>query len=1045
MYIALFSILLLAIVGDGFAAATYTDATGTHHWRSAGNWDPIGVPYAGYSGAVTIGKDVSTYYCEIDAAQTADTLYQGNAGGTSTLDVIAGSLAVTGNYYSGHVAGATAICNISGTAWMYAGAYASTYTKIGEVGVGKLNVSGSGYYTSYKQLYLAPGASSSGSELNISGTGTVKVLSNMYVASGGNATITISGGHLLVNPGGYNPLWLGSATGKTGTMNLSGTGDVNTANGDFELGHVSGSTGILNMTGGTMTVGNLKIGAVTGATGYVHLDGGSIYTRGTLIMTSGGHLDIREGSINLPGTITNITTFGNVTAYDGGGVFQYTYGGGRTTVTAYEPTIYILDLQNAGVTNAEKYDIRHVAVCIQGLANRKFPRVLVNYDRDNIFVDQLLEPGGLCEGWDVNDVANVHDLLGIFRNYVSGVVLYDASPYTGVNSTSLVATTVAGVEGAIAVRKDGTAGSMYNYLVNDSDGPHLPVIIDLTGKFTGTGTIWQTSTASTGSKKCDAYIWAKEKYIDTGKCDPTVLSYTMDLWGLRSNVIHLHTQVFNLDYAISKKGFCFDLSPWSDEKPNDDLNQPLGADFNTFKAILNACNTQTGRTRMIRLCGYINWLYKYSNYTGVGGSHTPLAGEAAFTNLVTAYNTCIEADALDPSYISNASFYSRLSPEFTGRRYVQNPAPTYNNMVSRGLIDGSGNVVAGNYILVGLGDYDSASWVLYGLDGDAPWGRYLDSNRGQVYCNWGINPNEIERASVAVDYMYRHKTAKDCFMSWDNGAGKLTVRRLYGSRTPSGYPSAVSMWQEHCKKYYRLLDYSISGWLQGGTSPDDITLTDVGYWTPFSGDGIGISVNSAITSPSLVNNIPLLKREWYEPDSSNLINYPTGVHFSWCRTVSWTPTQVKALETAWANSGHNHRFLDAYTFYYLLRYYLGGNNNYRATWVSDTIPKMMVHGTTYPVTVTVRNDGWDTWSESSSYRLAHAVVARGGVPNYDVSPRHLIPSGNIAPGQSVVFSFSITAPSTIGNYDLYYDMVREGVTWFRSKNNIEWKKDIIVN
>ena len=67
--------------------------------------------------------------------------------------------------------------------------------------------------------------------------------------------------------------------------------------------------------------------------------------------------------------------------------------------------------------------------------------------------------------------------------------------------------TAAGVEGGIAVRKDATAGSMYNYLVNTKG---LPVLIDLTGKFTGTGTIWQTSTPSTGSAKCDAYIWAKE-------------------------------------------------------------------------------------------------------------------------------------------------------------------------------------------------------------------------------------------------------------------------------------------------------------------------------------------------------------------------------------------------------------------------------------------------------------------------------------------------------------------------------------------------------
>ncbi len=131
-----------------------------------------------------------------------------------------------------------------------------------------------------------------------------------------------------------------------------------------------------------------------------------------------------------------------------------------------------------------------------------------------------------------------------------------------------------------------------------------------------------------------------------------------------------------------------------------------------------------------------------------------------------------------------------------------------------------------------------------------------------------------------------------------------------------------------------------------------------------------------------------------------------------------------------------------------MRYYLGGSNNYRATWVSDTIPRVMTAGTTYSVTVTVRNDGWDTWSEAGMYRLDHAIVASGVTPatsDYDANPRHAIPGGaSIAPGQSVTFSFTITAPGTAGSYDLYYDMVRDGVAWFRAKNNIEWKKQIRV-
>ncbi|MHB1459623.1 MAG: hypothetical protein ACYC0V_22150, partial [Armatimonadota bacterium] len=219
------------------------------------------------------------------------------------------------------------------------------------------------------------------------------------------------------------------------------------------------------------------------------------------------------------------------------------------------------------------------------------------------------------------------------------------------------------------------------------------------------------------------------------------------------------------------------------------------------------------------------------------------------------------------------------------------------------------------------------------------------------------------------------------------------------------------------------------------------------------GDGIGPYLAASATS--LVNNVPCnaMKGDLLLPDSSDTVmDNATDVNFGWYRTILWSPTDTKNLEDKYTNSGHNHKFLDAYTYYYLLRYYLANNsrasNYYRATWVGDTIPRIMAAGHAYSVTVTVRNDGWDTWSESSLYRLGHAIVASGAIPayaDYDANGRHVLPTGTTAaPGQSVTFSFNIAAPSTIGNYDLHYDIVRDGVTWFHDQNNIEWKKQIIV-
>lgn len=706
------------------------------------------------------------------------------------------------------------------------------------------------------------------------------------------------------------------------------------------------------------------------------------------------------------------------------------------------PTVYVLDLRSStNLPAAERYDLRHAAVCIQGIANRDAPRAFTLFtSEDAWWLTRLGEPGGLCEGWPVVYVTDFDAWLARFRARIKGVVLYDPDPNTGVISTSLAATTAAGVLDAIAVRKDTASGSMYRKLVLDATGPQLPVLVDLAGKFTGSGTIWQTGTPSTGSAKCDAYIWAKEKYLDTGLCDPTVLVYTLDLWGLKLG-LGLQTQLNNLDFGISRRGFCFELSPWGDETPNDDAGQPVGTDLVTFKAIMHACNQRTAQQRWIKLCGFINWPYKYTDHTG--GNHGDVATEWEMVRLVSAYNVFLEADAPSPQWVSNTSFYGGLTRAVALRRHIQNPAPTFEQLQARGLIGADGRVPDGNYIMLGMGDYDQASWVLNVL---AP-SRYNSAARGQVDCNWAVDPNMADRASVAFDYMFRHKSPRDTFMAWDSGAGYVNPRQLRGTRSPSGYPSGVNTWREHCKHYYRMFDYSITAWLLNGNA-GTLNSTDFRNYAPFSGDGIGHDGGTP-GGPALDQNVPIRARNGPDnPAAGQLIDATSGVNFAWYRTILWTPDGVKALADAYAGSGHNHQFVDAYSFYYLMRHHLGGNNDHRATWVSDSIPRIMRAGETIPVEITVRNDGWDNWSEAAAYRLGIAIVPPGAAPayvDYDARGRGKLPDGTVVrPGESGVFSHAITAPVSPGTYDLYYDLVHDGVTWFREVHNLEWKQTLIV-
>ncbi|NLX13586.1 MAG: hypothetical protein GXY44_08035 [Phycisphaerales bacterium] len=735
-----------------------------------------------------------------------------------------------------------------------------------------------------------------------------------------------------------------------------------------------------------------------------------------------------------PGVLGRLIAASTLTA-----VLAMVVYGGEPVV---HPTIYVLDMRPSSKLSAEsRYDLRHAGVCIQGIANRDAPRAFILFMKEDAWwLERLREPGGLCEGWPVVTLPDFDAWLAHFRDRIQGVVLYDPAPETGVISTSLVATTAAGVLDGIALRKDTAPDSMYHRIVVDPAGPRLPVLIDLTGKFTGTGTIWQTETPSTGSARCDAYIWAKEKFLDTGRCDPTVLMYTLDLWGLKLE-LDLQTQLSNLDYAVSRRGFCFELTPWGDEAPNDDPEQPIGTDHTTTKAILDACNQQTRQQHWIKLCGFVNWLYKYTSRTG--GKHREVATEWEHARLLSAYNVYKEADAARPQWVTNASFHAGLAQAVALRRHLQNPPPTYDDMRARGLIAPNGTVPDGNYIMIGMGDYDQASWILNAL---VPH-RYHHSTRGQIDCNWGINPNAVDRASVAMDYIFRHKTPRDIFFAWDSGAGYINPSQIHGNRAPSGYPSAAATWREHCKHYYRMFDYSITAWmLNGSTGPLD--RTDFHNYAPFSGDGIGQDAGKP-AGPYLEDNVPVLRRSGPDnPSPGKIMDKPEGVNFAWYRTILWTPESIKKLNDAYTNSGNNHRFLDAYSFYYLMRHHLGGHNHYRTAWVSDNIPRIVRSGTTMEIEATVRNDGWDTWSEADNYRLGIAIMLPGQTPSaqdYDFHGRGRLADGmRVAPGQRGFFRHTITVPATAGIYDLYYDMVHEGVTWFRDAHNIEWKQPLIV-
>ncbi len=73
----------------------------------------------------------------------------------------------------------------------------------------------------------------------------------------------------------------------------------------------------------------------------------------------------------------------------------------------------------------------------------------------------------------------------------------------------------------------------------------------------------------------------------------------------------------------------------------------------------------------------------------------------------------------------------------------------------------------------------------------------------------------------------------------------------------------------------------------------------------------------------------------------------------------------KLASALYAAVGDRVAIVDPYTLGYLARVYLGGNNNDRVTYLSDTIPRTGNANFKYSCSIAVRNEGWNTLDHTS--------------------------------------------------------------------------------
>lgn len=111
-----------------------------------------------------------------------------------------------------------------------------------------------------------------------------------------------------------------------------------------------------------------------------------------------------------------------------------------------------------------------------------------------------------------------------------------------------------------------------------------------------------------------------------------------------------------------------------------------------------------------------------------------------------------------------------------------------------------------------------------------------------------------------------------------------------------------------------------------------------------------------------------------------------------------------------------------------------------ASFVSqDGVPAQLTVGQQFTVTIKMKNTGCNTWAPSGLNPIRLGAQA----PERDSTiwgTHRIAGTADISPGNTGVFTTTLTAPQTAGTYSFQWQMVHDGVRWFGDFTPLSWIK-----